>query len=152
MRTCGKFHGELVKRRSKGSASAAIGTNALATRGARTGVRVSALMRPRPTPIILRHQMAMKSLIGGAELCATLANTQPVPVAVEGASHLLDRRCILNATLCPQSIDPTRDSELGSDADVPLKHLSVIAYMIHDACGPIFRQADLLAIVAFRAH
>jgi hypothetical protein len=137
---------------SRGSASAAIGTNAPATRGGRTGIRVSALMRPKPTPIILRHQMAIKSLIGGAELCATLANTQPVAVAVEGASHLPDRRCILNATLCPQSIDSTRDSELGSDADVPLKHLPVIAYMIHDSCGPIFGQADLLAIVAFRAH
>ena len=58
----------------------------------------------------------------------------------------------MNAALCPQSVDSTRDPELGSDADVPLKHLRVIAHVIDYARGPIFCQADLLAIVAFGTH
>src|SRR6266850_5370133 len=64
-------------------------------------------------------------------------------------SALPDRRCVLDAAVAPQRIEPARDLQLRSVADIAVVDLTIIADMADDADGPVLGQAEVFAIRAF---
>src|SRR5579872_6086358 len=70
-----------------------------------------------------------------------MTTTRPLP----------DRRGVLDAAGAPELVEPARNVQLRSAADIALVDFAVIADMPDDADGPILGQPEILAVGAFGA-
>src|SRR5215213_2679967 len=64
---------------------------------------------------------------------------------------LPDRRRVLDPAIAPERVQPARDLQLRSFADIALVDFAVIADMADDAGGPVLAQAEVFAVGALGA-
>src|SRR4029077_19403653 len=67
------------------------------------------------------------------------------------ARCLPDPRRVENSAGIPELVQPARDAELGTGADVALIDLAVVADVLDDAHRPVLGQVDVLAVLALGA-
>src|SRR5216684_4582896 len=63
-----------------------------------------------------------------------------------------DRRRVLEPAFRPQCVEAAGDLQGRSLADIALEHFTIVADVLDDAHGPVLGEAELFAVIAFRAH
>ena len=63
-----------------------------------------------------------------------------------------DRRCVLDATVCPERIQTTRDTKRRPFANITLEHLGVVPDLLDDVVGPVIGKAKPLALDTLEAN